>query len=287
MRQRLFFLTAYLLLLICADNCPIELVSPQLGLLDLPDDMLSKIVIYASMSNTTQFDPEELFMYARSNDETSELYDLISNYVFIHETIDEIKTRARLYKASDEIKCLLSTSQSIRSKLLNPTITKALLTHFRDEYQTLPLYVATQLRQPSMIHVVDDIDNGLAYWKDHKGLKRNFRGQLREVTSMILADTHDQHWLKKASWLIDQKKHELTDESFALMLDNLVRVYKITDTKSVDFLLDKEPTFKTGILLRFIMEDKEYTNNFIIKLVTRFPYLKDYIAIEYQQKLGL
>jgi len=250
-----------------------NLASNSLGLLELPDDMLAKILIHTSHTSNAKFSAGELVPYARNSYESSKLDKLkTTGKISAPEIIPHIESRAQLSLALAQIKPLLSTSRKARSLLLNPTIAKAVLNHFKTEYQALPLYVATQLHQSSIIPIVENTHNGLADWYDQKKLKRNFRGQLREVVAMILADTHDQHRIKKASWLINQKNNALTADSFTLILNNLLRVYRTSDKESVGFLLDKNPPFETVIMPNcFNLDDCEYIMDDIIK---RFPSAK-------------
>jgi len=262
-----------LLLIAFINNRPMELDNPQQGLLELPDDMLAMILIHTSHTSNTKFSQEELVPHARNSYGSSKRIRLkIPGQTPALEIIAHVETRARLAQALGQIKPLLSTSRNARALMLNPTIAKAVLNHFKTEHQTLPLYVATQLHQALLINIIENTQNGLADWYDQKKLKRNFRGQLREAVAMILADTHDQHRIKKASWLINQKPTHLAPDSFTLILNNLLHVYKAADKESVDFLLDKQPSFETVIMPNcFNLNDCEYIMDDIIN---RFPSAK-------------
>jgi len=285
MYQRPLLPTVFLLLLAFTGVHPMEPTNQQPGLLDLPDDMLAKIIIHTSLNDDTQFSPESLIPYVRNKHESSCLdYFTTTGKTSYTDIITELNARSRLALALKQIQPFLSTSRSTRALMLNPTIAKAVLNHFNANHQIPPVYIATQLHQARLIPIIENDQHGLAYWYDKRKLKRNFRGQLREAVTMILADTHDANRLKKATWLIDQKPHEFSPEGFTLMLNSLIWGYKVENDESAYFILDKEPAFEAVILPKFIKRSKWHTD-IASYIINRFPKAKSQLSTEEQMSL--
>lgn len=204
-------------------------------LLDLPEDMLAQIAIYTAtpeLGNTEQ--------------------------------------RASLEAAIEPFKSVLSASKASQAAFCKAKVAGTLLKYCAAQYKKVPLYIAVQLHQSSLIELIRS-QNDLGEWIDRSinpptpssqsglmilfdqkncGVMRPFRGQIREALAMILADTHDTHRFAKASFLersLNQDE-KITSRGFGLILNKIITKYKVDDTQTIIDILERKPEIDQSLI---------------------------------------